>query len=127
MQAGGGGKWVPTRFEKYSTTAMAFADDLVLLSDSWDGMQKDIAILEVFCDLTRLKTQGEKCHGFYIKPTKDSYPVNVCPAWTFNGTRLHIIEPGISEKYLGLRVDPRCGVIESRTPRENAGLVTTDC
>ncbi|NWH26398.1 PO21 protein, partial [Grus americana] len=41
-------------------TTMAFADDLVLLSDSWDGMQKNIEVLEVFCDLTGLKTQGEK-------------------------------------------------------------------
>ncbi|NXL68137.1 PO21 protein, partial [Chordeiles acutipennis] len=41
-------------------TAMAFVDDLVLLSGSWDGMQKTIKIVEVFCELTGLKTQGEK-------------------------------------------------------------------
>ncbi|NWT07571.1 PO21 protein, partial [Mionectes macconnelli] len=43
-----------------SITAMAFADDLVLLSGSWDGMRENIAILEDFCNLTGLKTQGEK-------------------------------------------------------------------
>ncbi|NXD46680.1 PO21 protein, partial [Copsychus sechellarum] len=41
-------------------TAMAFADDLVLLSDSWDGMCGNIKILETFCDLTGLQTKGEK-------------------------------------------------------------------
>ncbi|NXX24033.1 PO21 protein, partial [Podargus strigoides] len=41
-------------------TAMAFADDLVLLSDSWDGMCCNIGILETFCKLTGLQTQGEK-------------------------------------------------------------------
>ncbi|NWX39447.1 PO21 protein, partial [Steatornis caripensis] len=41
-------------------TTLAFADDLVLLSDSWEGMEKNIKILEAFCDLTGLKTQGEK-------------------------------------------------------------------
>ncbi|NXX51919.1 PO21 protein, partial [Tricholaema leucomelas] len=41
-------------------TAMAFADDLVLLSSSWDGMNRNIKILETFCDLTGLKVQGEK-------------------------------------------------------------------
>ncbi|KAF1585724.1 UNVERIFIED_CONTAM: hypothetical protein FQV15_0005362, partial [Eudyptes pachyrhynchus] len=41
-------------------TILSFADDLVLLSESWDGMQKNIEILEVFCNLTGLKTQGEK-------------------------------------------------------------------
>lgn len=39
-------------------TAMAFADDLVLLSDFWEGMQTNIDILKTFCDLTGLKTQG---------------------------------------------------------------------
>ncbi|NWX52635.1 PO21 protein, partial [Steatornis caripensis] len=41
-------------------TTLAFADDLVLLSDSWEGMEKNIKILEAFCDRTGLKTQGEK-------------------------------------------------------------------
>ncbi|NXB12993.1 PO21 protein, partial [Cnemophilus loriae] len=43
-----------------SVTAMAFADDLVLLSDSWENMKQNIKILETFCNLTGLKTQGEK-------------------------------------------------------------------
>ncbi|NXV88655.1 PO21 protein, partial [Calonectris borealis] len=33
---------------------MAFADDLVLLSGSWEGRQKNTEILEGFCDLTGL-------------------------------------------------------------------------
>ncbi|KAJ7417326.1 hypothetical protein WISP_65029 [Willisornis vidua] len=89
-----------------TVTAMAFADDLVLLSDSWEGMKRNIKILEAFCELTGLKTQGEKCHGFYIKPTTDSYTINDCPAWTVNGTPLNVIDPGCSEKYLGLQIDP---------------------
>ncbi|KAJ7428232.1 hypothetical protein WISP_01485 [Willisornis vidua] len=95
---------------KETITAMAFADDLVLLSGSWEGMMKNISILETFCDLTGLKTQGEKCHGFYIKPTEDSYTINNCPAWTINGTPLNMIHPGSSEKYLGLQVDPWTGI-----------------
>ncbi|NXU78894.1 PO21 protein, partial [Oreotrochilus melanogaster] len=41
-------------------TAMAFADDLVQLSDSWEGMCHNINILEAFCNLTGLSTKGEK-------------------------------------------------------------------
>ncbi|NXQ85423.1 PO21 protein, partial [Nyctibius grandis] len=48
------------KHQSSNITAMAFADDLVLLSDTWEGMRKNIEILEVFCDLTGLKTQGEK-------------------------------------------------------------------
>ncbi|NXE17051.1 PO21 protein, partial [Lophotis ruficrista] len=36
-------------------TALAFADDLVLLSGSWEGMEKNIEILEAFCHLTSSK------------------------------------------------------------------------
>lgn len=96
-----------------SITAMAFADDLVLLSDSWENMKRNIEILETFCNLTGLKTQGQKCHGFYIKPTKDSYTVNDCAAWTIGGTPLNMIDPGDSEKYLGLQIDPWTGVAKS--------------
>ncbi|NXY51351.1 PO21 protein, partial [Ceuthmochares aereus] len=41
-------------------TTLAFADDLVLLSESWEGMQKNIKILEAFCSSAGLKVQGEK-------------------------------------------------------------------
>ncbi|NXH44027.1 PO21 protein, partial [Dicaeum eximium] len=44
----------------FKVPAMAFADDLVLLSDSWEGMCHNIRILETFCECTGLRTQGEK-------------------------------------------------------------------
>ncbi|NXY39528.1 PO21 protein, partial [Pomatorhinus ruficollis] len=43
--------------ERFKVTAMAFADDLVLLSNSWKGMTHNINILDTFCDLMRLKMQ----------------------------------------------------------------------
>jgi len=73
-------------------------------------MKENIIILEAFCDLTGLKTQGEKCHGFFIQPTKDSCKINDCPNWTINGTPINMIEPGSSEKYLGVRIDPWIGI-----------------
>ncbi|NXT36369.1 PO21 protein, partial [Pelecanoides urinatrix] len=42
-----------SKLEKVTT--LAFADDLVLLSDSLDGMQKNINIFEVLCELTGLR------------------------------------------------------------------------
>ncbi|NXE55851.1 PO21 protein, partial [Casuarius casuarius] len=41
-------------------TSLAFADDLVLISDSWDGMQGNIVVVEEFCQLTGLRMQAEK-------------------------------------------------------------------
>ncbi|NWH85519.1 PO21 protein, partial [Aegithalos caudatus] len=40
--------------EGFKVTAMAFADDLVLLSDSWEGMFYNIKIQETFCELAGL-------------------------------------------------------------------------
>jgi len=99
-------------FQHYAKniTTMAFTDDLVLLSGSWEGMKDNITVLEAFCELTGLKTQGEKCHGFFIQPTKDSYKINDCPHWTINGTPINMIEPASSEKYLGVRVNPWIGI-----------------
>ncbi|XP_053911837.1 mitochondrial enolase superfamily member 1 [Cuculus canorus] len=91
-------------------TSLAFADDLVLLSESWEGMVENIKILEAFCSLTGLKTQGIKCQGFYISPTKDSYTINNCPVWEINGTPLRMIDPEKSGKYLGLEINPWVGI-----------------
>ena len=41
-------------------TAVAFANVLLLLSGSWEGMQTNVETLEVFCDLTGLRIQGGK-------------------------------------------------------------------
>ena len=38
-------------------TAIAFADDLVLLSDSWESMVTIVTVLEANCQLTGLKVQ----------------------------------------------------------------------
>uniref|UniRef100_W5NKD0 Reverse transcriptase domain-containing protein n=1 Tax=Lepisosteus oculatus TaxID=7918 RepID=W5NKD0_LEPOC len=86
-------------------STLAFADDLVLLSDNWEGM-KNINILEDFCAQTGLMVQAKKCHRFLISPTKDSYDVNNCEDWSINGNKLHMITPTESEKYLELKISP---------------------
>ncbi|NXH21173.1 PO21 protein, partial [Bucco capensis] len=41
-------------------STMAFADDLVLLSNLWEGMEDNLKILEEFCHLTGLKINVQK-------------------------------------------------------------------
>uniref|UniRef100_A0A8C3F8X6 ribonuclease H n=1 Tax=Chrysemys picta bellii TaxID=8478 RepID=A0A8C3F8X6_CHRPI len=96
-------------FGAQKVTALAFADDLVMLSDSWEGMHTNIQILESFCHLSGLKVQAKKCHGFLLSPTHDSFTVNNCEAWKIGADGLNMIAPGESEKYLGLKVDPWIG------------------
>ncbi|CAM5179267.1 unnamed protein product [Eretmochelys imbricata] len=101
------GKGFPVDAQR--VTALAFADDLVMLSDSWEGMNANIQILESFCKLSGLKVQARKCHGFLLSPTHDSFTVNNCEAWKIGCDSLNMIAPGESEKYLGLKVDPWIG------------------
>ncbi|KAJ7410733.1 hypothetical protein WISP_106536 [Willisornis vidua] len=88
-------------------------------------MKSNIKLLETICELTGLRTQGEKCHGFYIKPTKDSYTINDCPAWTISDTPFNMIDLGSSEKYLGLQIDAWTGItkpirtLDARIKRHN--------
>ena len=39
---------------------LAFADDLALVSDSWDGMAHNLRILDAFCELTGLRLSAPK-------------------------------------------------------------------
>uniref|UniRef100_A0AAY4CRI0 Reverse transcriptase domain-containing protein n=1 Tax=Denticeps clupeoides TaxID=299321 RepID=A0AAY4CRI0_9TELE len=95
--------------------ALAFADDLVLLSDGWEGMSHNLSILEKFCNLTGLTVQAKKCHGFMITPTHDSYTVNNCQPWSIERAELHMVGPEESEKYLGVRIGPWTGISKPDT------------
>ncbi|KAL7831586.1 hypothetical protein AOLI_G00291340 [Acnodon oligacanthus] len=56
---------------------LVFADDLALVSDSWDGMAYNLCILDAFCELTGLRVQPRKCYGFLLRPIgRDSVTLN---------------------------------------------------
>ncbi|KAK9535952.1 hypothetical protein VZT92_005783 [Zoarces viviparus] len=93
-----------------SITAVAFADDLAILSDSWEGMTLNISILETFCELTGMKVQPKKCHGFLIASRGKSFQINNCPAWDICGSPIHMAGPSESIKYLGIQVSPWKGL-----------------
>uniref|UniRef100_G3N5H5 Reverse transcriptase domain-containing protein n=1 Tax=Gasterosteus aculeatus TaxID=69293 RepID=G3N5H5_GASAC len=91
--------------------AMAFADDLAIVSGSWEGMRANLDILVDFCELTGMRTQPSKCHGFLIeKSGSRSYKVNRCESWLLNGIALHMIGLEESVRYLGVQVNPWTGI-----------------
>ncbi|NXA48421.1 POLR protein, partial [Nothocercus julius] len=53
-------KGVGFKYGEQLVTSLAFADDLALLSDSWEGMQQNIKVVEEFCQLTGLRVQASK-------------------------------------------------------------------
>lgn len=93
-----------------SLTTLAFMDNLILLSDSWKGIQHNIRILEDFCNLMSLQVQPTKCQGFFLNPTCNSYTVNTCEAWKIVGHAIMMIGRGESPQHLGLNVSPWVGI-----------------
>lgn len=93
-------------------TTLAFADDLVLVSDSWQGMAHNLGILEAFCDKTGLKVKPSKSNGFLLSPTRDSFTVNNCPPWVLGGSPLRMVQAAETVGYLGVRVSPWKGIVQ---------------
>ncbi|MGL5774892.1 MAG: RNA-directed DNA polymerase, partial [Aeromonas veronii] len=93
-------------------TTLAFADDLVLVSDSWQGMAHNLGILEAFCEKTGLRVKPSKSNGFLLSPTRDSFTVNNCPPWVLGGSPLNMVQAAETVGYLGVRVSPWKGIVK---------------
>ncbi|KAL7825010.1 hypothetical protein SRHO_G00342220 [Serrasalmus rhombeus] len=94
---------------------LAFADDLALVSDTWDGMALNLRILDAFCELTGLRVQPKKCYGFLLKPlAKDSVTLNDCQAWSIGGSPLTMIGPEESERLIYQADHGELGVVALR-------------
>uniref|UniRef100_A0A672Y8Q6 ribonuclease H n=1 Tax=Sphaeramia orbicularis TaxID=375764 RepID=A0A672Y8Q6_9TELE len=94
--------------EGSSVSAMAYADDLVLLSNSWEGMRINLKILDKFAELTGLAVNPAKCHSFLFQKGK---PV-VNASWTLRGQPIHSVGPSESVKYLGVKINPWKGFLK---------------
>ena len=92
--------------------AMAFADDLVLLSESWGSMNHNISILDDFCRLTGLKVHARKCFGFMLTPGGRSLrmKVNDCQPWEIGGASIEMVASERTVKYLGIQIGPMKGI-----------------
>ena len=107
-----------------NVAALAFADDLVLVSDSVEGMGRSLAILEEFSALTGLKVQPRKCFGFYVSHHRGLYSLNEGVDWSLGGVPLQLIKGGDPRKYLGLKIDPWVGAITPRFEEEVMKWIT---
>uniref|UniRef100_A0A3B3XT99 Reverse transcriptase domain-containing protein n=1 Tax=Poecilia mexicana TaxID=48701 RepID=A0A3B3XT99_9TELE len=101
-----------------SITALAYADDLVLLSGSWTGMARNLLILEKFLDHTGLEVKIKKCGGFYLSASKESVAVNDCAEWTICAAPVPMVDETRAYKYLGVQVNPKRGILPSNPVKE---------
>uniref|UniRef100_A0A673BF16 ribonuclease H n=1 Tax=Sphaeramia orbicularis TaxID=375764 RepID=A0A673BF16_9TELE len=96
-------------------SAMAYADDLVILSDSWEGMRTNLRILDKFAELTGLAINPGKCFSFLVHR---GIPVVNAEAWTLRDQPIQVVGPSESVKYLGIKINPWKGFLKPRTREE---------
>jgi hypothetical protein len=99
------------RYGEENIRVIAYADDLVLLSDSWSGMARNIGILEAFYELSGLRVNPAKCQGFLIAKGKRTVGgINDCPEWKLCGEGISMVAAGEYIKYLGVEISPWKGI-----------------
>uniref|UniRef100_H3ALL1 Reverse transcriptase domain-containing protein n=1 Tax=Latimeria chalumnae TaxID=7897 RepID=H3ALL1_LATCH len=86
--------------------ALAFADDIALVSQSHTGM----ANLLNFCKKVGMALNYKKTWGFHIAPKGKTYVVNSRSKWKIDNNEITLITPGEHEKYLGANFDPWVGL-----------------
>ncbi|KAK7881417.1 hypothetical protein WMY93_029826 [Mugilogobius chulae] len=91
-------------------TAMAYADDLVLVSDRWEGMQRCLDITETFCLTSGLKANPSKCSGFMLSATGRRTCLNLRDAWSLVGEPIRLLSEQETTPYLGVDINPWLGV-----------------
>uniref|UniRef100_A0A3Q2QDV6 Reverse transcriptase domain-containing protein n=1 Tax=Fundulus heteroclitus TaxID=8078 RepID=A0A3Q2QDV6_FUNHE len=99
------------RLAGHSITALAYADDLVLLSESWRGMNGNIRLLKEFLVSTGLQVKVAKCGGFYYKQRGTSRTLNSVKPWKLEEDTIPVLGPNDTIKYLGVQVSPTVGIV----------------
>uniref|UniRef100_A0AAV2LAI4 ribonuclease H n=1 Tax=Knipowitschia caucasica TaxID=637954 RepID=A0AAV2LAI4_KNICA len=97
--------------EEHKVTALAYADDLILLSDSWEGMERNLQILDSFSTQTGLDVNPEKCSGFWLSFAKKKPVLNCCPRWSLGGEKVQMLSASDTVKYLGMEFSPLRGLL----------------
>lgn len=89
-----------------SICSLAYADDSCLVSNSHEGMQRNLDIAVRYFHNTGLKLNVKKSVGYMLKPWGKSFTVNNCPQWKVGEDLLPWLKAGETTKYLGARVGP---------------------
>ena len=66
-------------------SALAFADDTGVVSESWESMQVVLQATSAFCASSGLKINVAKCAGMWIKAKGKAWTVNDCEPWKISG------------------------------------------
>lgn len=100
-------------YEGQKVTVLAYADELVLISNSWGGMKKNLMLLEVFLKKSGLAVNVEKCGAFFLRKEKRAMVLSNQGAWTIADKPIPMLDANGSYKYLDIKVNPIKGIVPS--------------
>jgi predicted transcriptional regulator len=96
--------------ESHSISALAFADDLILLSDTKDKAQSLLNHTQSYLNALGMCIAAEKCASFEIRPTKDSWYITNPDLSLTNGDKIPNSAADSSQSYLGGHISPWSGL-----------------
>ena len=93
-----------------SVSAMGYADDTAVLSDSVGGMQENLRLVSQFCQEVGLQLNVRKSFAFHIKAGSKTFLVNQCEDFLVHGEPIPWVGPEETTKYLGQYFGPWRGL-----------------
>ena len=96
--------------ESHSISALAFADDFILLRDTKDKAQRLLNHTESYLNALGMRIAAEKCASFEIRPTKDSWYITNPDLSLTNGGKIPNSAPDSYQSYLGGHISPWSGL-----------------
>jgi len=96
------------KLENETIGVMAFADDLVLLSETFSEMDHLLEICETFFDQKGLSINAAKCQSLRVLPVRGrkSRKVLIKPHRWWKGVAMKSLDYECLSKYLGVQFDP---------------------
>ena len=85
-----------------------------MVSDSREGLNKNLAIVKEYCDRVGLKLNVKKSFVFHIDSDGKTYTVNDVPHYMVDDQEIPWVSPESSTRYLGKMIGPWGGMTVSR-------------
>ena len=90
-------------------TALGYADDAAVVSDSRAGLEKNLALVKAFCDQVGLRL-NVKSYVFHIQSDGKTFTVNDTEPYEVDGRLIPWIKPEEATRYLGKTFGPWGGM-----------------
>ena len=108
--------------EMTSITALGYADDTAVLSDSRAGLEKNIVLVKAYCDQVDLRLNVNKSYVFHIQSDGKTFMVN--DTGPYEVRQIPWIKPEEATRYLGKMFGPWGGMSIPKPQTENRGVGT---